>query len=107
MSRLGRFRLQPNERKRYSIGYDDWLADGETILNAVIVIAPVTVPPLELFASTAYIDPDGKGIFFLVEGGLDGSTYEATVTVTTSDQQIKEDEIVFIVEEQTYAEMSV
>lgn len=106
MSRLDKFRHQPAERKRYVVGYSEWLSDGETISTVSVTFAPTTVPPLALTGGSAYVMPDGKSVYFNVEGGLDDTEYEATIRVTTTDDQLKEDEIVYIVEEQTYIEVT-
>lgn len=77
-------RKQPNERTDYNIDYSQWLRDGDTIAD------------FSLIADDPSLDVDGlivgKTLNMWVSGGLDGATYKITITVTTAQGRIKEDE---------------
>jgi hypothetical protein len=95
MRSIGKFVKAPEERKRYSIDYSDWLSDSELILGVTFEVTPSD-------GSTAVVDaiavtPGGSGVAFYVSAGDDGVTYTVLATATTSGGQIKEDMILFIV----------
>lgn len=91
---LGRFVKTPGERKRYSIDYYDWLDQGERIFGVTFQ----TYIPDELEVDAFQIDPDGTRVIFFVSGGLDDVLYTVNVKMTTTGGQIKEDELLFVVE---------
>jgi hypothetical protein len=89
--RLGKFVKAPNERKRYSIDYDDWLDTGETISSVVFTVDPAD----ELAIASSSISSRSLAMF--IEGGDANQTYSVTVQITTSLGQIKEDTVTFAV----------
>lgn len=96
--KLGTYIKTPSERKRYSLDYTDWLETGETIVTRSFVVTPTTgATPLLVDASA--IDPSGKQVIFYVSAGIDGVTYEVEAFISTSDGQIKEDQINFLVKD--------
>jgi len=94
--RLGKFVKSPSERKRYKINYADWLDVSETVSNVVYSTSPDNV----LVADGSEIAGDGKSVTFYVSGGTLDTTYDLFVLMTTSGGQVKEDFIIFVVEEQ-------
>lgn len=95
---LKRYIKAAAERKRYQIDYSNWLDTGETVASVVFSIDKVTVPPLVVdgVANT----PDGVGVQYYVSGGVDGTNYVVTATLTTSTgPQTKLDDIFFSVRE--------
>lgn len=98
MANLARLQKSPSERKRYTVNYNNWLAESETIVEKSFVITPATVPPLELVTSA--VNPSGKGLVFYIGGGVDKEVYKIEVFITTSDSQIKEDTITVYCKEQ-------
>lgn len=95
--KLGKFIKAPNERKRYSIDYNNWLDTGETILTRTFDVTPVTTVPLAVDASV--ILAGNRGIAFYVSGGVDDETYKVVTSITTSGGQVKEDVILFQVKD--------
>lgn len=97
--RIGKlYTLTPNERKRYTIEYSDWLDTGETIDAVEFTIEEeITTPPFEITDDD--IDVGGTLIAFFAEGGIDGSSYKVIVKVTTSNGQVKEDHILYAVKD--------
>jgi hypothetical protein len=94
MSRVGKFRKDAADRKRYVVDYVDWLDSAEEI-TAVTVTGDV---PADAFYADGYvISDDKKEIIFFVSGGVAGSSYDVTFTITTSLSQIKEDWVTFVV----------
>lgn len=92
--RIGKlYNLTPNERKLYTIEYSEWLDAGETIISMEFTVEEVTVPPLVI--SDEDIDVEGTLIAFYASGGVDGESYKVIVKVTTSNDQIKEDHIIY------------
>jgi len=91
--KLGTFTKQPNEKRRYGISYEDALGDGEVIINASASADPVG----ELTVTTEYLD---NFVNLICVGGLDGTKYKVTVTVTTTaTKEIFEDEVYVRVKE--------
>jgi len=89
---LGKFIKSPNEAKRYSIDYVDWLDTGEYLVNATITSTPSSA------VNTLNIDIDlietGETVLsYFFFGGDAGVTYKLLVHTTTSTGQIKEDTV--------------
>jgi len=85
------------ERKRYQLLYSNWLDTGEAVLNVVFTVAPVTVPPLVI--DGVQVNADGVTVQYYASGGLDGTSYIAAATMTTTQGQIKLDDVFFTVRE--------
>ena len=96
-TKLGRVVQQPNENLRRLAKYDSWLEAGELITEVAVAILPATTPPFVI--DSIVIGPDGDRFAYYAHGGVDGEDYEATFTVTTSVEQVREDEILFGVRE--------
>ncbi len=86
---LGQYFKTPDERKRYSLDYVDWLDDDEEVSSVEFVIAPSGA--LEVDAHS--ISADGKEVVFFLNAGDDGIEYTVNVKATTSGGQLKEDEV--------------
>lgn len=98
MGVLARYVKAASERKRYQIKYDNWLDTGETVVSVTFAINKTTSPPLVVdgILNTG----DGLGVQYYVSGGLDGTDYIITATLTTTTgPQIKIDDVFFSVRE--------
>lgn len=95
--RLGKFAKSPQERKRYTIDYTDWLDTGETVTAAQYTIRQVTTPALVIDAQS--ILTGNKKVSFYVSAGDDNETYDVEIKVTTSTGQVKEDVVSFTVKD--------
>lgn len=82
---LGTFPKQPVEVKDYDLDYSEWLTDGDNVESATVVsdIAGLTIE------SVFIADPRVK---IWLSGGTSGITYKLTVTTTTADGRVKQDE---------------
>lgn len=90
MRPVGVFRQGPNDRKRYVVQYDNWLDLNETLTNVVMA----SDGEADLFLVDGYvISSDAKDVVFFASGGVLNKTYTVTVTVTTSELQVKQDTI--------------
>lgn len=94
--KLGSFKQTPQEKKRYTISYADWLDAGEVVASVVYGIDNITVPPL--LVESSMIQVDGLGVSFYVSGGLDEEVYQLNVLMETDAGQRKEDYIAYVVE---------
>lgn len=92
---VGKIKKTVDEVKRVTVDYNRWLGTSETVVSVIFSITPVTVPPLAI-ASNA-IAGDGKSVSMFVDNGVDDNTYDVLVQITTSDGQIKEDEVKVVV----------
>lgn len=92
--KVGSFEKQPGERIAVSIGYEDFLDDGDEISQ---VDSCVVSPSGEMTASAVLASTDRVRVW--VEGGVDKVTYKVTVTVTTAGGERLEDELVCKVKE--------
>lgn len=83
---LGNFTKQPVDVVDYDIDYSEWLTDGDNVQSATIVTAPAT----DLTIDAVFINDPRVKIW--VSGGINGITYKVTVTTTTADGRVKQDE---------------
>lgn len=96
MSVLAKYVKTPGERKRYQIDYTNWLDTGESVTGVTFAIDKVTTPPLVI--DGVQVLPSGVGVQYYASGGVDGTNYVVTATLTTTiGPQIKNDEIFFSV----------
>ena len=100
MARPGRYVKSSAERKRYQIDWNDWLDVGEGVASVVFTVEDntLTVP---LVVDGEQINPDARGITFLVSGGEADTSYIviATMTTTADEEQIKTESIHFTIRE--------
>jgi hypothetical protein len=86
---------QPVERVDYDIDYSEWLTTNDNVESVVVTVFPdesvmTPVPHDRLHVLTAVvIDPIIK---LWIEGGRNGVTYKVSLTMTTADGRIKQDE---------------
>lgn len=92
--RIGKFRKAPADRKRYEVNYEDWLNENETLST---VTMEGNIPADGFYVDGYVITAGGKQVIFFVSGGVTAFEYNATIRVTTSLQQIKEDWVTFVV----------
>lgn len=95
--KLGTFKQTPQEKKRFTISYGDWLETGEVVSSVAYAITPVTAIPLIIEASA--VDVDGLGVTFYVSGGEDLTEYQINVLMQTDAGQRKEDYIKMLLED--------
>lgn len=93
--KLSTFKQTPQEKKRYTVAYTNWLDDGEVVDSVVYGIDNTTVPPLIVESSA--IDVGGLGISFFVSGGLDEEEYTIAILMETDAGQRKEDYMKIVV----------
>ena len=97
MSRIGKYVKAEGERKRYQIDYTDWLDTGEAVLSAVFTVInqSLTKP---LVVDGIQVLPTALGIQYYISGGLDTTTYDVNVKITTTiGPQYREDDILVTV----------
>ena len=99
MGVLAKYVKAAAERKRYQIKYDNWLDTGEFVTGVVFDINKATTPALVV--DGIQLTTDGLGVQYYVSGGLDGSDYIVTATMTTNSvpTQIKIDDVFFSIRE--------
>lgn len=95
---LDRFFMQPAEIRQFTIDYTDRLQD-PNILQSInsTVVTPVTTTPFVI--NSAGIGTTLRTVIIYCGGGEDGERYKVEVTVQTTDGQIWQDELEFVVEE--------
>ncbi len=89
---LGTFNKQPSEVYDYDFDYAEWLTVGDNLESCVVTVFPDdSAEPDGLKIETVIvIDPILK---IWLKGGKNSTTYKITLTSTTADGRIKEDEI--------------
>ena len=87
MTILGTFVKQPAEQESYSIDFTDDMVGSDSIVGST---ATVDVAGLTVVSSITV----GKLIKTTVSGGTNLAKYKVTVTVTTNDGRILQDEFV-------------
>lgn len=82
---LGSYSKQPVEVLDYDIDYSQWLTAGDNVESVTVGIAP----PGLVLESTFINDPRVK---LWLSGGENGARYKLTVTMTSADGRVKQDE---------------
>ncbi|WP_454627788.1 phage fiber-tail adaptor protein [Bradyrhizobium cenepequi] len=90
---LGKFFKAPDDRKRYSIDYSDWLDAGELVSAVTFEVTPAEADMLVIDGFA--INTDSKSVVFYASEGADGSTYKVLAEMTTTNGQVREDSIQF------------
>ena len=92
---LGTMNKQPADRYDYDIDYSEWLTDKDNVESVAVTVFPdeglldpVPADRLNILSVTV-IDPFVK---LWIDGGRNGVTYKVTLTMTTADGRIKQDE---------------
>ena len=83
---LGTFVKQPADTTDYDVEYQEWLAIGDTVVSATVVVDP----DADLKKEAVYVLPDHVNTW--LSGGLHGVTYKLTVTATTAAGRVRQDE---------------
>ena len=93
MTILGRFTKQPAEKESYSIEFEDDLVNADAIASAISVVEPAGLN----LESTLVI---GTRVKILVSGGGPvGTRHKITVTATTDDGRILQDEFYIVIKD--------
>lgn len=92
---LGKYIKTPDERKRYSVDYSDWLDTGETISSVTFQVIPDEA--LGIVVNGSSVNPLATGVAFFVDDGLSEKSYSVVLTIVTSGGQTKQDELKFTV----------
>lgn len=85
---LGKFVKSPDEVKRYSVDYVDWLDAGEYLRAAVVTPTP-SGPIIDVQGVTT----NDTDLSFFVTGGLAGTSYKLKTRIETTNGQVKEDTV--------------
>lgn len=83
---LGNFTKQPVDVVDYDIDYSEWLTSGDNLETAMLGVEPAT----NLVIDSVFVNDPRIKIW--VSGGTNGVTYKLTVTATTADGRVKQDE---------------
>lgn len=86
MTILGTFEKQPAEVESYSINYSDDLTENDGIESAVVMVEPPG-----LVVTCLVVNPRVK---VFTNGGIDRTKYKITVTATTDDGRVLQDEFI-------------
>ena len=89
---LGNFTKQPVDVLDYDIDYSQWLTTGDNVESINVAVEPSGLTVDNTFVN----DPRVK---IYLSGGTDGTTYKITVTTTTADGRVKQDEFKLKVKE--------
>lgn len=82
---LGTYTKQPADVLDYDVDYSEFLAGIDTLANKTVVATPAGINVDQSFIV-------GGRIKVWLSGGTNGVTYKITVTATTSDGRVKQDE---------------
>ena len=94
---LDRFRVQPAEVRKFTVDYSLRLPDPNVLATIDSIAIDVVTSPA--FQVTGELTVDLKKIVLTTQGGIDAEDYQADITVTTTEGQTWQDEIIFICEE--------
>jgi len=90
--KLGSVQKQPAERFSYTVNYADALTAGDNVQGVIIASTPAGLT----IDNVAVYDPRVK---FWVADGVTGGVYKVTLTTTTADSRVFQDEIIFKIKE--------
>jgi hypothetical protein len=93
---LVKYVKDPTDNKKYSVDYDDWLEAAETISDWEFSISPVSAGTPLVVTNDATLAGD-RSLEFFVGGGVANVTYGILLTITTSEGQIRQDRLVYVV----------
>ena len=82
---LGTFIKQPADITDYDVEYQEWLPAGDILLDTQVTVAPDTIT----IQSARVVD---QRVNIWLEGGEVGTTYKFTVTTTTTQGRVRQDE---------------
>lgn len=89
---IGNTTKQPSEKLSYTADYSLALTAGDNVQSATVSASPAGLT----IDNVAVYDPRVK---FWASGGTDGEVYKITLTVSTTDGRVFQDEIYMSVEE--------
>lgn len=92
MSILGKFNKQPAEKESYTMEFADDLVDADAIASAT-----VTVDPADLTLVSSLVI--GTRVKVVLQGGTAGIKHKVTVTATTDDGRILQDEFIVTIKD--------
>lgn len=80
---LGKYAQAPEDRKRYTFDYSEWLDEGETVVSCTSEISPITTAPLLIESLT-----NGNTVAtWLLSGGEHLTDYLVVIEAETSAGQ--------------------
>lgn len=95
---LDRKEKQPVEVKDYPIDYSEWLAPGDTLINAQATVECLTnALDTALVVSSMSVSPTSAAPW--LSGGTNGERYKVSVTVTTQQGRIDQSEFIVKIRE--------
>ena len=87
MSVINTYNIQPNEYKRYKLGYSAWLnsVTGDKLSTCAVHVRCINLdePDPVLNSAISQITDDGTSVEYIVDGGTDGGYYILTFDVIT------------------------
>lgn len=97
MAKIGNFSKQPAEVLDYDINYDEWLLSTDSLQssNVGIVQTRGNTPSLVLDSK----EVGARSVKLWISGGADADRYVVSVTTTTADGRVKEDEFTMNIKE--------
>ncbi|MEA3639909.1 MAG: hypothetical protein VBE63_08195 [Lamprobacter sp.] len=91
--RLGAANQQPGERLSYTVWYNDALTVSDNALESSVTVEPAG----ELVISEVQTLADRAR--FWVSGGVSGTQYKVTISTSTEEGRVFEDELIFRIQE--------
>ena len=82
---LGTFIKQPADITDYDVEYQEWLPEGDTLLETQVTVVPDTIT----IQMARVVD---HRVNIWLEGGELGTTYKFTVNTTTGNGRVRQDE---------------
>jgi len=92
MAILGSFTKQPADRLDYDIDYSEWLTAGDGLQSFTVISEPDTLDIVGTFNNTPRLK-------VWLAGGINKARYKLTVTVTTADSRVKQDEFFLLIKD--------
>lgn len=86
---LGNYTKQPSDRLDYDVDYEEWLTSGDSLISATATVDLVETSGLTIDAPMI----SGTRVKLWANDGVSGHSYKVTVTTTTDQGRVKQDEV--------------
>ena len=97
MAKIGTFSKQPTDVLDYDVDYSEWLSASDELIAATVEIDQTAGAAKTLVLNGQEIS--SRGIKLWLSGGADGDRYVVTVTSTTKEGRVKQDEFTMNIKE--------
>lgn len=97
---LGTHTKQPAEKEQLTVNFAKRLALSETVSSGTVTSILVSTGASTTSTIISSVVASGTNITFYVQAGSNGETHQITITATTSNSQILEEDLTLVIKSQ-------